>query len=168
MKQSDLKSGITSKWLERAKSVSAATIGHEVWLDTEGYWHEKMKDGTEVKYGKDEAYTQMRTGMKDDMNAPEYMRIDGMWLKIHGLWVAPMALLGYTSSSTSTSHPVYSEKLTHEDDPSIPEGKHVTYTETLLVTHDKRTAVHVVYNMFNTEEGTRYEPGCKPAEFVYL
>lgn len=41
MKQSDLKSGITSAWLERAKSVSAATIGHEVWLDTEGYWHEK-------------------------------------------------------------------------------------------------------------------------------
>ncbi len=37
MKQSDLKSGITSAWLERAKSVSAATIGHEVWLDTEGY-----------------------------------------------------------------------------------------------------------------------------------
>lgn len=61
MKQSDLKSGITSAWLERAKSVSAATIGHEVWLDTEGYWHEKMKDGTEVKYSKDEAYTQMWT-----------------------------------------------------------------------------------------------------------
>ena len=33
MKQSDLKSGITSNWLERAKGVSVATIGHEVWLD---------------------------------------------------------------------------------------------------------------------------------------
>lgn len=165
MKQSDLKSGITSAWLERAKSVSAATIGHEVWLDTEGYWHEKMKDGTEVKYSKDEAYTQMRTGMKDDMNTPEYMRIDGMWLKIHGLWVAPMVLLGYTSSSTSTSHPVYSERLTHEDDSSIPEGKHVTYTETLVVTHDGRLAVHVVYNMFNTDAGTRDEEHCW-SEFV--
>ncbi len=166
MKQSDLKSGITSAWLERAKSVSAATIGHEVWLE-DGYWHEKMKDGTEVKYSKDEAYTQMRTGMKDDMNTPEYMRIDGMWLKIHGLWVAPMVLLGYTSSSTSTSHPVYSERLTHEDDSSIPEGKHVTYTETLVVTHDGRLAVHVVYNMFNTEEGTRDEEHCW-SDFVYL
>ena len=166
MKQSDLKSGITSAWLERAKSVSAATIGHEVWLE-DGYWHEKMKDGTEVKYSKDEAYTQMRTGMKDDMNTPEYMRIDGMWLKIHGLWVAPMVLLGYTSSSTSTSHPVYSERLTHEDDSSIPEGKHVTYTETLVVTHDGRLAVHVGYNMFNTEEGTRDEEHCW-SDFVYL
>lgn len=33
MKQNELKSGITKEWLERAKGVSAATIGHEVWLD---------------------------------------------------------------------------------------------------------------------------------------
>lgn len=164
MKQNELKSGITKEWLERAKSVSAATIGHEVWLDTEGYWHEKMKDGTEVKYSKDEAYTQMRTGMKDDMNAPEYMRIDGSWLKIRGLWVAPMVLLGYTSNSTSTSHVIWSEKLTHEDDASIPEGKHDTYTETLIVGYDRKLKVHVVRNRFN-EDGTRDEAHCW-SEFV--
>lgn len=164
----DLKSGVTAEYLERAKTISAQTIGHEVWLDKEGFWHEKLKDGSEVKYTKEQAYVQMRTGVKDDPKAPEYMRIDGTWLRIDGIWVAPMILIGYTSGSTSTSHVVYTERLTHKDDPSIPEGKHVIYTETLLITHDNRLAVHVVYNMFNTEEGTRYEPGCKPAEFVYL
>lgn len=166
--QKDLKSGVTSEYLERAKTISAETIGHTVWLDTEGFWHEKMKDGSEVKYTKEQAYVQMRTGMKDDLNAPEYMRIDGNWLKINGLWIAPMILIGYTSGSTSTSHTVYSKKYTHTDDASIPEGKHRIYSETLLVTHDGRLAVHVISDMFNTAEGTRYEPGCKPAEFVYL
>lgn len=41
MKQNELKSGITKEWLERAKSVSVAIIGHEVWLDAQGCWHEK-------------------------------------------------------------------------------------------------------------------------------
>lgn len=52
MTQNELKSGITKEWLERAKDVSFATIGHEVWLDTEGFWHEKRKDGTEVKHSR--------------------------------------------------------------------------------------------------------------------
>lgn len=166
MKQSDLKSGITSAWLERAKGVSVATIGHEVWLE-DGYWHEKMKDGTEVKYSKDEAYVKMYHDAKDDVRLPEYMRINGMWLNIHGYWVAPMVLLGYTSNSTSTSHVIWSERPTHEDDTHIPEGKHVIYTETLLVTYDNRLAVHVVYNMFNTDAGTRVEEHCW-SDFVYL
>lgn len=165
--QKDLKSGVTSEYLERAKTISAETIGHTVWLDSEGFWHERMKDGSEVKYEKKEAYVQMRTGMKDDPNAPAHMRIDGMWLKINGLWVAPMVLIGYTSNSTSTSHIVWSEKLTQKDDPKIPDGKHVIYTETLLVTYDNRLAVHVVYNMFNTDAGTRVEEHCW-SEFVYL
>ena len=90
MKQSDLKSGITSNWLERAKGVSVATIGHEVWLE-DGYWHEKMKDGTEVKYSKEEAYVKMYHDAKDDVRLPEYMRINGMWLNIHGclLYTSP-------------------------------------------------------------------------------
>lgn len=163
MKQSDLKSGITSAWLERAKSVSAATIGHEVWLE-DGYWHEKMKDGTEVKYSKEEAYVKMYHDAKDDVRLPEYMRINGMWLNIHGYWVAPMVLLGYTSNSTSTSHVIWSERLTHEDDASIPEGKHDTYTETLIVGYDRKLKVHVVRNRFN-EDGTRDEAHCW-SEFV--
>lgn len=104
---------------------------------------------------------------KDDVRLPEYMRINGMWLNIHGYWVAPMVLLGYTSNSTSTSHVIWSERLTHEDDTHIPEGKHVIYTETLLVTYDNRLAVHVVYNMFNTDAGTRVEEHCW-SDFVYL
>lgn len=160
MKQNELKSGITKEWLERAKGVSAAIIGHEVWLDTEGYWHEKMKDGTEVKYSKEEAYVKMYHKAKDDERLPEYMRINGMWLNIHGYWVAPMVLLGYTSNSTSTSHVIWSERLTHEEDPSIKEGQHVTYTETLIVGYDRKLKVHVVYNTFNTEAGTRDEKNC--------
>lgn len=164
MTQNELKSGITKEWLERTKDVSFATIGHEVWLDTEGFWHEKRKDGTEVKYSKEEAYVKMYHKAKDDERLPEYMRINGMWLNIHGYWVAPMVLLGYTSSSTSTSHPVYSERLTHEDDTSIPEGKHDTYTETLIVGYDRKLKVHVVRNRFN-EDGTRDEAHCW-SEFV--
>ena len=163
MKQSDLKSGITSAWLERAKSVSAATIGHEVWRE-DRYWHEKMKDGTEVKYSKEEAYVKMYHDAKDDVRLPEYMRINGMWLNIHGYWVAPMVLLGYTSNSTSTSHVIWSERLTHEDDTSIPEGKHDTYTEPLIVGYDRKLKVHVVRNRFN-EDGTRDEAHCW-SEFV--
>lgn len=163
MKQNELKSGITKEWLERAKSVSVATIGHEVWLE-DGYWHEKMKDGTEVKYSKEEAYVKMYHDAKDDVRLPEYMRINGMWLNIHGYWVAPMVLLGYTSNSTSTSHVIWSERLTHEDDTSIPEGKHDTYTETLIVGYDRKLKVHVVRNRFN-EDGTRDEAHCW-SEFV--
>ena len=163
MKQNELKSGITKEWLERAKSVSVATIGHEVWLE-DGYWHEKMKDGTEVKYSKEEAYVKMYHNAKDDERLPEYMRINGMWLNIHGYWVAPMVLLGYTSNSTSTSHVIWSERLTHEDDTSIPEGKNDTYTETLIVGYDRKLKVHVVRNRFN-EDGTRDEAHCW-SEFV--
>lgn len=160
MKQNELKSGITKEWLERAKGVSAANIGHEVWLDTQGCWHEKMKDGTEVKYSKEEAYVKMYHNAKDDERLPKYMRINGMWLNIHGYWVAPMVILGYTSNSTSTSHVIWSERLTHEEDPSIKEGQHVTYTETLIVGYDRKLKVHVVYNTFNTEAGTRDEKNC--------
>lgn len=163
MKQNELKSGITKEWLERAKGVSVATIGHEVWLE-DGYWHEKMKDGTEVKYSKEEAYVKMYHDAKDDVRLPEYMRINGMWLNIHGYWVAPMVLLGYTSNSTSTSHVIWSERLTHEDDTDIPEGKHDTYTETLIVGYDRKLKVHVVRNRFN-EDGTRDEAHCW-SEFV--
>lgn len=163
----DLKSGVTAEYLERAKTISAQTIGHEVWLDKEGFWHEKLKDGSEVKYTKEQAYVQMRTGVKDDPKAPDYMRIDGAWLRIDGIWVAPMILIGYTSGSTSTSHVVYGARWTKKDDPSIPEGKHVIYTETLLVTHDNRLAVHVSHTMFNTDAGTLVKEHCW-SDFVYL
>ena len=164
--QKDLKSGATSEYLARARGISLKTIGHEVWLEND-IWHEKLKDGTVGKYSKKEAYTQMRTNATEDQNAPDYMRINGMWLKIHGLWIAPMVLIGYTSSSTSTSHPLWDERLTHDDDPKIPVGKHVAYAEEMVVTHDGRLAVHVVYNMFNTDAGTRVEEHCW-SDFVYL
>uniref|UniRef100_UPI0027B93641 hypothetical protein n=1 Tax=Anaerotignum sp. TaxID=2039241 RepID=UPI0027B93641 len=110
------------------------------------------------------AYVKMYHKAKDAERLPEYMKINGMWLNIHGYWVAPMVLLGYTSNSTSTSHVIWSERLTHEDDTSIPEGKHDTYTETLIVGYDRKLKVHVVRNRFN-EDGTRDEAHCW-SEFV--
>lgn len=159
MTAKDLKSGITKEWLERAKGVSAATLGFQVWLDEYGKWHEKQEGKPEVVYDKSQAYTQMRQDAKDDVRIPEYMRINGFWLKINGLWIAPMILIGYTNG-TASGQVVYSEDTDNGD------GTKTIYTESLIL-GEKGAQVHVVNSVMNKAEGTRIEEKCW-SEFVDL
>lgn len=152
MTAKDLKSGITKEWLERAKGVSHATLGFSVWLDEFGKWHERKENGTEVVYDKSEAYTQMRQDAKDDMRIPEYMRINGFWLKIKGLWIAPMIMIGYTNGAAS-GQVVYSEDADNGD------GTKTIYTESLIL-GEKGAQVHVINTVMNKAEGTRVEEKC--------
>lgn len=143
MKARELKSGITKEWLRKMKDAEGNTINRTIWIDEFGIWHETLDCGREITYPREKAEVRMHDG-RDATQYPEEMRIYGFWLKLDGLWVAPMACLGY-KNNTGTSQTVYSERN------ELPNGNVEIYVETLILDKEKGARVHVTYTLLNAD-----------------
>lgn len=143
MKASELKSGITKEWLRKMEDKDGNIIDRKIWVDEFGTWHETLDCGREITYPKEKAEVRMHDG-REAMQYPEEMRVYGFWLKLDGLWVAPMVCLGY-KNNTDTSQVVYSERN------ELQNGDTEIYVETMILDKAKGARVHVTYTLLNSE-----------------
>lgn len=130
-----LKSGITKEWLRKNVDAEGKLVDRDIWLDEFGFWHEKLKNGKEIRYDKEQAEVLMHDA-REEKCIPEEYRICAMWLKLDGLWVAPMVCLGY-KNNPATAQVIYTEKTEH------PDGGRTLYSETLILDEKKGARVHV-------------------------
>ncbi len=146
-----LKSGITKEWLRKVKDDAGNLIERDIWADEWGRWHEKTKDGHEVIYPKEKVEVRMHDARGVE-SIPEELRVCGFWLRLDGLWVAPMAMLGYLNNPI-TAQVVYSETKYND------KGGKSIYTETLILDEEKGARVHVAHTEMD-KEMRRIESGC--------
>ena len=144
-----LKSGITKEWLRKSVNAEGKLVDRDIWVDEFNIWHEKLKNGNEITYDREQAEVVMHDARNVEQ-IPEEHRICGFWLKLDGQWVAPRVCLGYKNNPAS-SQVVYSEKIDRE------EGGHHIYTETLILDKEKGARVHVVNTALDA--GTHRVPG---------
>lgn len=131
-----LKSGITKEWLRKSRDAEGKLTERDIWIDEFGFWHEKLKNGNEVKYTKEQAEVVMHDARGVE-SIPAEQRICAFWLKLDGKWVAPMVCLGY-KNNPATGQVVYTEKTARAA------GGHDIYTETLILDEEKGARVHIV------------------------
>lgn len=152
MRQEDLKSGITKEWLRKTVDSEGIPVDREIWVDEYGIWHEIGRDGQEITYDRTDAEVLMHDGREVE-SLPEEYRICGFWLRLKGLWVAPMVCLNY-KNNPATSQVVYTEEKDNHD------GTKTIYTETLILNQQKGARVHVVHTTMDKEQLTRVEEKC--------
>lgn len=146
-----LKSGITKEWLRKIKDQAGNLIERNIWADEWGRWHETTKDGKEIIYPKEQAEVRMHDA-RDVESIPEELRVCGFWLRLDGLWVAPMAVLGYKNNPI-TSQVVYAERN------DLAAGGRKIYTETLILDAEKGARIHVAHTELDADM-RRIEAGC--------
>lgn len=144
MKSNELKSGITKEWLRKMKDSDGNTIDRKIWVDEFGIWHETLDCGREITYPREKAKVIMHDG-RNATQYPEEMRIYGFWLKLDGLFVAPMICLGY-KNNTDTNQVIYTERN------ELESGDVEVYTETLILDKEKGAKVHVAYTILDSEK----------------
>ncbi|MCI5678900.1 MAG: hypothetical protein MR278_02795 [Bacteroidales bacterium] len=138
-----LKSGITKEWLRKNVDAEGNLVDRDIWVDEFGYWHEKLKNGNEIRYDKKQAEVLMHDA-RDEKCIPEEHRICGFWLKLDGQWVAPMVCLGYKNNPAS-AQVIYTEKTEH------PDGGRTLYSETLILDEQKGARIHVASVEYNPD-----------------
>lgn len=138
-----LKSGITKEWLKKSRDAEGKLTDRDIWIDEFGFWHEKLKNGNEVKYAKEQSEVVLHDARGVE-SIPAEQRICAFWLKLDGKWVAPMVCLGY-KNNPARAQVVYSEKTDR------PEGGRVVYTETLILDSEKGARIHAVHTALDAD-----------------
>lgn len=143
----ELKSGFTPNWFtEVYDEVEKVFKPRRIFIDRHGYWNERMSDGTIKKYSKKEAFVEMHDGT-DATAYPEYMRVNGFWLKINGLWAYPLEAIGY-KNNRDTAQVLYTSKTIDE-----VKKEQTIYSETLILDEEKEPRIHVCTTVLDSETG---------------
>lgn len=150
MKINELKSGITKNWFTKMNDANGHVVDRNIWFDEHGKWHEKLADGTIKDYDAKQAKTYLHDA-RNDYGLPVEMRINGFWLELDGVLVAPMVALGYNNNRQS-SQVVYSEER-------IANGEKTIYTESVITDPEKgakvlvsNTVLDAKTNVINTDK----------------
>lgn len=134
MRIEDLKSGITKNWFTKMEDANGNVIDRTIWYDEQGKWHERLADGTVKDYDEKTAKTYLHDG-RNETSLPEELRINGFWLELDGVLVAPMAVLGY-KNNRHTAQVVYKEE-------KVENGEKIAYTESIITDDEKGASVLV-------------------------